>query len=126
MFCPSCRSEKLKVIETGREGEVILRRRECKCCQTRFNTCEAVSNVRGSRSKSPTQKIRGRIGNPVAQCNLPPLAQLSDIENKHKRALAARRRRDAEDLEQYYTDEYVDEMIPDEDIQDLMDLFGDD
>src|SRR3989339_990847 len=44
MFCPICRTEDTKVIDSrlARDGMVVRRRRECVKCQYRFSTVEEV------------------------------------------------------------------------------------
>jgi len=112
MICTNCKSERSKVIETGREGEVILRRRECKECGERYNTREAICHGRGSRSKyTPTRKTRD-------------VKLVTKQEAREHRTSVNKRRRDAEDLKEYYTDEYVESMVSDDEIKDLLELFG--
>jgi len=125
MICPNCSSAKSRVIDTGREGEVILRRRECKECSERFNTCEAVTHVKGSRLKTPESVMRMRLaGNSVAASKAAPkLKLISVVESQRRRAIQAKRRRDAEDMEEHYSDEYVDSQVGDDEVQDLVDMF---
>jgi len=40
------------------------------------------------------------------------------------RKVKTARRRDQEDVSRYYSDEYVDTMVSDDDVKDLMELFG--
>lgn len=128
MICPECRGTKSKVLETGKEGEVILRRRECKECCHRFNTCEAITHVRGSRTKKTEGQIKSmKVTASVAAVKQTPGGShqlISQVEEKRRRAERTKRRRDAEDMTKYYSDEYVDTMVPDEEVQDLVDLFA--
>ena len=127
MICPnsSCRSSKSKVVDSRKEGEVVFRRRSCKCCGTGFNTCEVVTTERGTRlgTYRPVDKVatkRKQIQRVVA--NMEGVTAPAKIAAS--RAAATKRRRDAEDYSRYYSDEYVDSMVSDDEVKDLMDLFG--
>ncbi len=47
MFCPSCRADDTKVVDSrvAEEGSAIRRRRECLACAHRFTTFERVDHV---------------------------------------------------------------------------------
>jgi len=129
MICPNCKSTKSKVLDTGREGEIILRRRECKECGERFNTCEALTQVSGTRTKKTNrQKRLLKSTNAIAASKVRSVKNnaclISGVEAKRKRAERTKRRRDAEDMEEYYSEEYVDTLVSDDEVKDLLELFG--
>jgi len=125
MQCPNCKSTKLRVVDTGHQGEVILRRRECKECGERFNTCEAITHIKGTRNKTSEHLQRMKLSSSMAASKEgSPVKLITKVEAAAKRADFTRRRRAAEDMEKYYSDEYVDTQVSDEEVQDLVDLFG--
>ncbi len=42
ILCPSCKSDKLKVLETRKESGFVRRRHKCLACEHRFNTKETI------------------------------------------------------------------------------------
>ena len=40
MTCPECGSNKIKCLDSRKQNDQVRRRKECLCCQHRFNTYE--------------------------------------------------------------------------------------
>ncbi len=86
MFCPYCKNEESRVIDsrTADDGAAIRRRRSCPACGRRFTTQETVILMVGKRSGTTEPFTREKIvrgvrracqGRPVTEDQLAILAQ---------------------------------------------------
>jgi transcriptional repressor NrdR len=86
MFCPYCKNEESRVIDsrTADDGAAIRRRRSCPACGRRFTTQETVILMVGKRSGATEPFTREKIvrgvrracqGRPVSEDQLAILAQ---------------------------------------------------
>ena len=86
MYCPFCRHEDSRVIDsrTADDGAAIRRRRSCPACGRRFTTQESVILMVGKRSGATEPFTRDKIvrgvrracqGRPVSEDQLAILAQ---------------------------------------------------
>jgi transcriptional repressor NrdR len=86
MFCPYCKNEESRVIDsrTADDGAAIRRRRSCPACGRRFTTQETVILMVGKRSGTTEPFTREKIvrgvrracqGRPVSEDQLAILAQ---------------------------------------------------
>lgn len=86
MFCPFCRHDDTRVIDTRvtDDGSVIRRRRQCRACERRFSTVEtaALSVIKRSGVSEPFSRekviagVRKALqGRPVAEDEIAMLAQ---------------------------------------------------
>ncbi len=115
MFCPFCRAIDTKVIDSRlvEEGARVRRRRECICCQERFNTYEMaelnmprIIKRDGSRVGYEQAKLRGGV--------MRALEKRPISSDKIDTAIAHIERRLRAEGEREIYSQYVGELVMDE------------
>lgn len=114
MFCPYCKHEETKVIETRIAEGSVRRRRECWKCEKRFTTHERVEDLElfvikrdGRREKFDRNKLKSGI---MKACEKRPIAH-DKIEEVVGEIEAALRTLGAEEMKSKHIGELVMEKL---------------
>ncbi len=114
MFCPYCKHEETKVIETRIAEGSVRRRRECGKCEKRFTTYERVEDLElfvikrdGRREKFDRNKLKSGI---MKACEKRPIAH-DKIEEAVGEIEAALRTLGAEEVKSKQIGELVMERL---------------
>lgn len=97
MFCPFCRADDTKVVDSRlvSEGSQVKRRRECGVCHERFTTFEAAELViprviKRDGSREPYNEVKLRAGLMLALLKRPvPTEQVESLISKVESKLRA-------------------------------------